>query len=124
MPRFLTGDELGNIKSVRYTPDVAEGEAKSAIKTLYNGKSSGVQVLAITPRPGGSQSVRSCLNILHKCTDNVPLSKGRCRILRWLGFFIYPRRWSHTERGSILEGDAFKGWAPLHWIDNIGTVGP
>ncbi|KAH7930829.1 hypothetical protein BV22DRAFT_1190936 [Leucogyrophana mollusca] len=36
MPRFLTGDELGNIKSVRYSPAEAN-ETRVQLKTLHDG---------------------------------------------------------------------------------------
>ncbi|KAF8077995.1 hypothetical protein FPV67DRAFT_1402757 [Lyophyllum atratum] len=54
MPRFLAGDELGNIKSVCYSSD-AGGETKTATKTLHNGASCAVQVLAVGPSSAGSQ---------------------------------------------------------------------
>ncbi|KAG9318436.1 hypothetical protein JVU11DRAFT_527 [Chiua virens] len=51
MPRFLTGDELGNIKSVSYDPN-ALPEHKLSLKTLHdgtsNGRTRGVQKLAIS----------------------------------------------------------------------------
>ncbi|KAF8136311.1 WD40-repeat-containing domain protein [Boletus edulis] len=51
MPRFLTGDELGNIKSFSYDPD-ASPENKLLLKTLHNGtlagRAQGIQKLAMT----------------------------------------------------------------------------
>lgn len=51
MPRFLTGDELGSIKSVSYDPD-ASPTNKLLLKTLRDGTSTGrrqsVQRLAIS----------------------------------------------------------------------------
>ena len=50
MPRFFTGDELGNVKSFMYAPS-STAESKSAITTLYDesgkGKECAVQKLAI-----------------------------------------------------------------------------
>ncbi|KAF8845012.1 hypothetical protein BDN67DRAFT_942618 [Paxillus ammoniavirescens] len=51
MPRFLTGDELGSIKSVSYNPNESAGNI-SQLKTLQDGTSTartrGVQSLAIS----------------------------------------------------------------------------
>ncbi|KAG6832373.1 hypothetical protein H0H92_002641 [Tricholoma furcatifolium] len=44
--RFLLGDELGNIKSVSYSPDVQE-DVKTTTKTLWTGSSDAVQALAV-----------------------------------------------------------------------------
>jgi ribosome biogenesis protein NSA1 len=40
MPRFLVGDELGNIKSVGYNPTSPE-EPKPVLKTLFDGTVTG-----------------------------------------------------------------------------------
>ncbi|KAH7889744.1 hypothetical protein F5I97DRAFT_1801153 [Phlebopus sp. FC_14] len=51
MPRFLTGDELGSIKSVSYIPNEPP-ESRTQLKTLYDGTSTGrtraIQRLAIS----------------------------------------------------------------------------
>jgi ribosome biogenesis protein NSA1 len=50
MPRFLVGDELGNIKSVGYSPTSQE-ESKPVLKTLHDGTVTGrtksIQKLAL-----------------------------------------------------------------------------
>lgn len=50
MPQFLTGDELGNIKSFKYAPS-SKAESKVTIATLYGGSGKGkeraVQKLAV-----------------------------------------------------------------------------
>ena len=50
MPRFLTGDELGSIKSVSYDPDASPAN-KLLLKTLHGGtltgRTRGIQKLAI-----------------------------------------------------------------------------
>ncbi|KAG1754286.1 WD40-repeat-containing domain protein [Suillus lakei] len=50
MPRFLVGDELGNIKSVQYDPALQE-ESKPILQTLYDGnitgRTKGIQKLAL-----------------------------------------------------------------------------
>ncbi|KAG2077828.1 WD40 repeat-like protein [Suillus decipiens] len=50
MPRFLVGDELGNIKSVGYNP-ASQEEIKPVLKTLHDGtvtgRSKGIQKLAL-----------------------------------------------------------------------------
>src|SRR5882762_4849277 len=60
MPRFLTGDELGNIKSLRYAENNLE------LKTIYDGsnigKAKGVQALSIVSTTSGARLVR---NIFH-----------------------------------------------------------
>lgn len=51
MPRFLTGDELGSIKSVSYDPDASSAN-KLLLRTLHDGtptgRTRGVQKLAIS----------------------------------------------------------------------------
>lgn len=58
MPRFLTGDELGNIKSLRHSP----GENKIEVKTIHNGmandRPNSIDALAITSYSGSSKLVR------------------------------------------------------------------
>ncbi|OJA14005.1 hypothetical protein AZE42_07005 [Rhizopogon vesiculosus] len=50
MPRFLFGDELGNIKSVQYDP-ASQETSKSVLKTLHDGtatgRTKGIQKLAL-----------------------------------------------------------------------------
>ncbi|KAF8894509.1 hypothetical protein BD779DRAFT_843249 [Infundibulicybe gibba] len=55
MPRFLTADELGNIKVLRYSP----GPSTSEIKTLHRGEPStgGIQALSITSGQGQSKEI-------------------------------------------------------------------
>ncbi|KAG6911488.1 hypothetical protein DXG01_014562 [Tephrocybe rancida] len=68
MRRFLVGDDLGNIKAVTYSPDAAQDDVKTKIKTLWNGSSNAVQVLAAFPSKlaagfsSGSASVFSLPN--------------------------------------------------------------
>jgi ribosome biogenesis protein NSA1 len=51
MPRFLVGDELGNIKSVQYNP-ASQETSKSVLKTLHDGtatgRAKGIQKLALS----------------------------------------------------------------------------
>ena len=54
MPDFLTGDELGNIRSLRYSPNATSG-SQTELKTLrtgkiVNGKPYAVQALALSSR--------------------------------------------------------------------------
>ncbi|KAG5727641.1 WD repeat-containing protein 74 [Termitomyces sp. T112] len=53
MRRFLVGDELGNIKSITYSPDVSQGFDNTIVKTLRHGSSDAVQVLAVGPSSEG-----------------------------------------------------------------------
>jgi hypothetical protein len=51
MPRFITGDELGNIKSLRYSVGVV-GDAQVELKTIIagailDGRPNAVQALAV-----------------------------------------------------------------------------
>lgn len=50
MPRFLVGDELGNIKSVGYNP-ASQEESKTTLKILHDGtvtgRTKGIQKLAL-----------------------------------------------------------------------------
>lgn len=66
MPRFLTGDELGNIKSLRYAENSLE------LKTIYDGsnigKAKGVQALSIVSTTSGARLVR---NIFHTRCNGV-----------------------------------------------------
>ncbi|KAA1469473.1 hypothetical protein DENSPDRAFT_878950 [Dentipellis sp. KUC8613] len=52
MPRFLAGDELGNIKSLKYNPAQKPGEAKAEVSTIYEGSEGGkekaIQALAVS----------------------------------------------------------------------------
>lgn len=57
MPRFFTGDELGNIKSLRYTEDKLE------LNMIYDGSSAdklkSIQALSTTFISNGSRLVRN-----------------------------------------------------------------
>lgn len=60
MSRFLLGDELGNIKTIR-SPGPSDAE-KAASRTIYSGNVDGVsknaiQALAVGPQSNGSQVV-------------------------------------------------------------------
>ena len=63
MPRFLTGDELGNIKSLRYTGNNTE------LETIHDGLSTGklksIQALSVTStsEPDGTRLVRNIHSI-------------------------------------------------------------
>lgn len=52
MPRFLTGDELGSIKSVSYDPNASSAN-QLLLKTVHDststGRTRGIQRLAISP---------------------------------------------------------------------------
>ncbi|KAF8959039.1 hypothetical protein BDZ97DRAFT_1906298 [Flammula alnicola] len=58
MSRFLLGDELGNIKILRYSPDASE-ESKTSVTTVYHPEASagaiGVQQLANSSQGSGKQ---------------------------------------------------------------------
>ena len=60
MPRFLTGDELGNIKSLQYSPN---NNTKGALRILYDGSNSGrtkgIQALSISSSHSGEKMVRN-----------------------------------------------------------------
>lgn len=60
MPRFITGDELGNIKALQYSP---EKEIKVDLRTIYDGSSSGkikgIQALSVSSSPSGEKLVRN-----------------------------------------------------------------
>ncbi|TFY83897.1 hypothetical protein EWM64_g114 [Hericium alpestre] len=53
MPRFLAGDELGNIKSLTCTYSEKAGETKAKVTTLYDGTESGkdrsIQAMSVAP---------------------------------------------------------------------------
>jgi hypothetical protein len=75
MSRFLIGDELGNIKTVRYTsPSASEPSDAEKItsRTIYSDNARGsshnaIQALAVGPQSNGSQLVRTpsqpCLTV-------------------------------------------------------------
>lgn len=60
MPRFFTGDELGNIKSLYYRPDQ---EIKTDLSTLHDGSESGkakaIQALSTASTLSGATLVRT-----------------------------------------------------------------
>ena len=62
MPRFLTGDELGNIKALQYS---SNNNTKGALRLriLYDGSNSGrtkgIQALSISSSPSGEKMVRN-----------------------------------------------------------------
>jgi hypothetical protein len=65
MSRFLLGDELGNIKTIRYicAPGLSDAE-KTVSRTIYSDNVDGVsknaiQALAVGPQSNGSQLVRN-----------------------------------------------------------------
>ena len=64
MPRFLTGDELGNIKSLKYVPS-SRADSKVTVTTLFNGSVKGkeraAQKLAVST-PGDGLVVRDQVN--------------------------------------------------------------
>jgi ribosome biogenesis protein NSA1 len=64
MPRFLTGDELGSIKSLNYVLS-SKAESKVTVTTLYDGsgkaKERAVQKLAVTTSENGPL-VRAAVN--------------------------------------------------------------
>jgi ribosome biogenesis protein NSA1 len=57
MPRFVSGDELGNIKALTYKPD-----SKATVVTFYDGSGKGkhraVQKIALSTSPTDGQLVR------------------------------------------------------------------
>lgn len=59
MSRFITGDELGNIKVIKYS---ADAEPKTELKTVHDGSATGklktVQRLAIASTSNGPKLVR------------------------------------------------------------------
>lgn len=61
MPRFLTGDELGNVKTLRYSPDAPKDTAKVEGKTIHKGNAENpvkaIQKLALLSA-SGSKLVR------------------------------------------------------------------
>jgi ribosome biogenesis protein NSA1 len=61
MPRFLVGDELGNIKSIKYDP-ASQETSKSVLKTLHDGtatgRTKGIQKLALNSAAGEKSLVR------------------------------------------------------------------
>jgi len=94
MPRFLTGDELGSIKSVSYDPGTSTTN-KLLLKTLHDGTSAGrargVQKLAISR--SGSTQVRVSLT---------PVSRTRQIMSRQVGFGTC--RWHPLSRISDRRG--------------------
>ncbi|TFY66144.1 hypothetical protein EVG20_g4943 [Dentipellis fragilis] len=52
MPRFLAGDELGNIKSLKYIAAEKPGETKAEVSTIYDGSEGGkekaIQALSVS----------------------------------------------------------------------------
>ncbi|KAG6897464.1 hypothetical protein C0992_001239 [Termitomyces sp. T32_za158] len=61
MRRFLVGDELGNIKSISFSPDVPDGTDKTSLKMLRNGTSDAVEVLGVGPPTDGVGSQLVCV---------------------------------------------------------------
>src|SRR5580692_7360662 len=98
MPRFLTGDELGNIKAFKYVPS-SGAESKVTVTTLYDGSGKGkeraVQKLAITPTSGDGPLVRQANTLLAPAlTLTDPRSKGSSRARRRVCFCL-----PNTSRG-------------------------
>ena len=65
MPRFLVGDELGNIKTIRYNNSSGPSDVeKTVTRTIYNDSNvdgvskKAIQVLDVGPPSNGSQLVR------------------------------------------------------------------
>lgn len=53
MPRFVVGDELGNLKVLRVS-----SENNVALTSIYQKKSSSVEALAVGSQPTGTKTVR------------------------------------------------------------------
>jgi len=87
MPRFLVGDELGNIKSLQYSP-VSQETQKSVLKTLHDGTSTGrtkgIQKLALS-NAGEKSLVRSACSLL-LVTSRVMLNESY-QLLMLMGLF-------------------------------------
>jgi len=65
MPRFVVGDELGSIKTIRYKGSSGPSDAEKTVpRTIYNDSNvngvskKAIQVLAVGPPSNGSQLVR------------------------------------------------------------------
>ena len=73
MPRFLTGDELGNIKSLRHH------ESNSELKTIHDGSSTGklkgIQALSMASASDGSKLVR--IHVKPLCQDTQSCVQGK-----------------------------------------------
>ncbi|RDB21318.1 WD repeat-containing protein 74 [Hypsizygus marmoreus] len=69
MHRFLTGDELGNIKTLRYSPDAPADASRTTTATLYSGNSNSVTVLAVDPQAGGSKFVQALPSVAAGFSD-------------------------------------------------------
>jgi len=74
MPRFLTGDELGNIKSLRCTTSSKPVDTKVDVYTLFDGSKTGrekaVQALTVVPSGLPSETL--------VCNNPSPLSAATC----------------------------------------------
>jgi ribosome biogenesis protein NSA1 len=61
MPRFFSGDELGNIKALTYL-SASKADSKVTVATLYDGSGKGkhraVQKMAVSTSPADGQLVR------------------------------------------------------------------
>jgi ribosome biogenesis protein NSA1 len=71
MPRFLAGDELGNIKSFKYAPS-SKAESRVTVATLYDGSGKGkeraVQKLAVHSSGDGHGPLVRQVNPRHVCS--------------------------------------------------------
>jgi hypothetical protein len=63
MPKFFTGDDLGNIKSLQYSANATTGNHDATVNTLSTGASRPVQVLATDP----NNTVNSVLDESEYC---------------------------------------------------------
>lgn len=62
MPRFFTGDELGSVKSIRYSQDAASKEWKSdvAVVSSLPGEAKSVPVQKLAFSVNGADRLVSC----------------------------------------------------------------
>lgn len=89
MPRFLTGDELGNIKAIRYSPDAPQSESKTLHSGLAGGPSRGVQKLAVHPQSAGLKTVRPGPRATESKFYHIFSRTDSSRFLRWMCFGIF-----------------------------------
>lgn len=114
MPRFLTGDELGSIKSVSYDPDASTNNL--LLKILHDGTSTGrtrgVQKLAMS-RSDPAQVRVSLTPTSRTATNNVSGQVGfgtrrrhpLSRIINWRG---RSGATSRMEGNEIQSGPVFR----------------
>ncbi|KAI9446233.1 hypothetical protein H4582DRAFT_2107980 [Lactarius indigo] len=106
MPRFFSGDELGNIKALTYLP-ASKADSKVTVVTLYDGSSKGkrraVQKIAVSTSPTDGQLKSSRI----ACADgSASVSQLKPDGLELLREWTEPRLTSGQKYIGLVAADA------------------